>query len=68
MQFTRFSGRCTTGSTRHGVYLLHGEFFGFHSAFVFLLGAGLNRTVVMSDGSTTIKKAAECVTSRYFDS
>ena len=32
MQFTRFPGRRTTGGTTHGVYLLQGEFFGFHSA------------------------------------
>jgi hypothetical protein len=35
MQFTRFPGRCTTGGTTHGVYLLHGEFLGFHSVVVF---------------------------------
>jgi hypothetical protein len=37
MKFTRFPGRCTTGGTTHGVHLLHGEFLGFHSAFVFLV-------------------------------
>ena len=42
MKFTRFPGRCTTGGTTHGVYLLHGEFLGFHSAFVFLLRRWLN--------------------------
>jgi hypothetical protein len=42
MQFTRFPGRCTTGGTTHGVYLLHGD-FGSHSAFVFLLKRWLNR-------------------------
>src|SRR6267378_2889691 len=30
MPFTRFPDRCTTGGTTHGVYLLHGEFLGFH--------------------------------------
>ena len=35
MEFTRFPGRCTTGGTTHGVYLLHGEFLGFHSVAVF---------------------------------
>jgi hypothetical protein len=43
MQFTRFPGRCTTGGTTHGVYLLHAEFLGFHSVFVFLLMRWLNR-------------------------
>jgi len=43
MQFARFLSRCTTGGTTHGVYLLHGEFLGFHSAFVFVLRRCLNR-------------------------
>jgi hypothetical protein len=43
MQFTRFPGRCTTGGATHGVHLLQGEFFGFHSAFVFLLKRWLKR-------------------------
>jgi len=43
MQFTRLPGRCTTGGTTHGVYLLHAEFLGFHSVFVFLLKRWLNR-------------------------
>ena len=43
MPFTRFPDRCTTGGTTHGVYLLHSEFLGFHSAFVFLLGRWLSR-------------------------
>jgi len=43
MQFTRFPGRCATSGTTHGVYLLHGEFFGFHSDFVFLLRRWLDR-------------------------
>jgi hypothetical protein len=43
MQFTRFPGRYPTGGTAHGVYLLHAEFLGFHSAFVFLLRRWLNR-------------------------
>jgi hypothetical protein len=43
MQFTRFPGRCTTSGTTDGVYLLHGEFFGFHSDFVFLLRRWLDR-------------------------
>jgi hypothetical protein len=29
--------------TTHGVYLLHGEFVGFHSVFVFLLRRWLER-------------------------
>ena len=43
MQFTRFPGRCTTRGTTHGVYLLHGEFLGFHSVVVFLRRRWLNR-------------------------
>ena len=43
MQFTQFPGRCTAGGTTHRVYLLHAEFLGFHSAFVFLLRRWLNR-------------------------
>ena len=43
MQFTRFPNRCPTGRTGHGVYLLHGEFLGFHSAVVFLRRRWLNR-------------------------
>jgi hypothetical protein len=43
MQFTRFPGRCTTGGTAHGVYLLRGGFLGFHSVVVFLLRRWLNR-------------------------
>jgi len=43
MQFTCFPGRCTTGDTTHGVYLLKCEFFGFQSAFVFLFRRWLNR-------------------------
>jgi len=43
VKFTRFPGRCTTGGTTHGVYLLHGEFLGFHSAVVFLLRRWLDR-------------------------
>jgi hypothetical protein len=43
MQYTRFTSRCTTGRTTHGVYLLHAEFLGFHSAFVFPLRRWLNR-------------------------
>jgi hypothetical protein len=43
VKFTRFPGRCTTGGTTHGVYLLQAEFLGFHSAVVFLLRRGLNR-------------------------
>jgi hypothetical protein len=43
MQFTRFPGRCTTGGTTHGVYLLHGELLVFHSVVVFLRRRWLNR-------------------------
>jgi hypothetical protein len=43
MQFTRFPGRCTTGGTTHGVYLLHGELLVFHSVVVFLRRRRLNR-------------------------
>ena len=43
MQFARFPGRCATGGTTHGVYLFHGEFLGFHSAFAFLLRRRLDR-------------------------
>ena len=43
VQFTQFPGRCTTGGTTHGVYLLHGEFLGFHSVVVFLRRRWLNR-------------------------
>jgi len=40
MQFTRFLGRCTTSSTRHGQYLFRGEFPGFHNHIMQQFAAG----------------------------
>jgi hypothetical protein len=51
MQFTRFPDRCTAGGTTDGVYLLHAEFLGFHSAF----------TSCSSGGSTGKKKTSRSV-------